>query len=428
MSYLWHDVFCSRQVWFMLNLSFAVVIHVLGTFHHKRVVYLDRVLILLVKYILLHSVLFLLLTSFIDALPSIRTVFNFYCTFSILLSLWWIISRKMLKWYRSKGYNYKRIVIIGGGESGAGLRLMEEMEKDQGYGYHIMGFFDSENLSDNIYYKGDIDKVEDFLAENIIDEIYCSIPENDRNELKQIISLAERNSIDFFYVPQLSRYISRQFEIENFGTLPVLSIHPQPLNNPVNRAVKRLFDLIVSSLFLVISPIIFIPIAIGVKLSSPGPVFFRQKRTGYRGKSFTCLKFRSMRVNDKSDTLQATKDDPRMTKFGMFLRRTSLDELPQFINVFCGDMSIVGPRPHMVMQTHEYSELIEKYMLRHKIKPGITGWAQVNGFRGPTKDLWKMEKRVEYDVWYAENWNLMLDIKIMILTVLDLIKGEKNAL
>lgn len=425
---LWHDAFYSRTVWLMLNLAFAVVIYALNTFHHKRVVYLDRVFILLVKYILLHAVIFLMLVSFIHALPSPESVLIFYCLFTILLSLWWIVSRKLLKWYRGKGYNYKRIVVIGGGKSGAGIRLMEELEKDQGYGYHIMGFFDSENLTNNIYYKGDIDKVEDFLTVNIIDEIYCAIPENDRNELKHIINLAERNAIDFYYVPQLNRYISRRFEIENIGIMPILSIHPQPLNNPVNKAIKRLFDLVFSSLFLIISPLIFIPIAIGVKLSSPGPVFFKQERTGYRGKSFMCIKFRSMKINDNSDTMQATEDDPRKTKFGNFLRKTSLDELPQFINVFCGDMSIVGPRPHMVQQTQEYSELINKYMLRHTIRPGITGWAQVNGFRGPTDEIWKMEKRVEYDVWYAENWNFMLDIKIIFLTIINVISGGINAL
>lgn len=425
---LWHDAFCCRTVWLMLNISFSIVIYVLGTFHHKRVIYIDRVLILLSKYILLHSVIFLMLVSFIDSLPQATSIFLFYGVFFVLLSLWWTVSRKLLKWYRSKGYNYKRIVVIGGGQSGAGLRLIDELEKDQGYGYHIMGFFDSVDPGENPYYKGDIDKVTEFVTANNIDEIYCAIPENDRNELKDIINLAESNDIDFFYIPQLSKYISRRFEIEDYGTMPVLSIHAQPLNNPFNKAVKRLFDLIVSVLFLIISPILFIPIAIGIKLSSPGPVFFRQKRTGYRGKSFTCLKFRSMKVNDSSDTLQATENDPRNTKFGNFLRKTSLDELPQFINVFKGEMSIVGPRPHMISQTNQYSELIDKYMLRHTIKPGITGWAQVNGYRGPTEQLWKMEKRVEYDVWYTENWNFMLDLKIIFLTAINFFKDWKNAL
>lgn len=412
----------------MLNLSFLVVVYVLSTLHDKRVVYLDRVLMLLVKYILLHVVMFLMLFFFVDNVISWKTVALFYCIFTISLATWWIVSRKLLKWYRSKGFNYKKIVIIGGGESGAGVRLMQQLEQDQGYGYHIVGFFNDEPASEIPFYRGGIADVEQFVDENVVDEIYCAIPENKRQELQKIINLAEKNAIDFFYVPQFSKYISRRFEIETFGTVPVMSIHPHPLQNPFNKAIKRGFDLLVSSIVLLFSPILFLPIAIGVKLSSPGPVFFKQKRTGYRGKSFNCLKFRSMRVNDKSDTQQATKDDPRKTKFGNFIRKTSLDELPQFINVFIGDMSIVGPRPHMVQQTQEYSELIDKYMLRHTIKPGITGWAQVNGFRGPTEELWKMEKRVELDAWYAENWNLMLDIKIMFLTILNAIIGEKNAI
>ncbi|MBR0023389.1 MAG: undecaprenyl-phosphate glucose phosphotransferase [Muribaculaceae bacterium] len=423
-----HQPFYGKPIWLMLNLSFLAVVYVLSTLHDKRVVYIDRVLMLLVKYMLLHAVIFLMLLSLVDESVSWKTLALFYTIFALTLATWWIVSRKLLKWYRSKGFNYRKIVIIGGGTSGAGMRLMQQLKEDEGYGYHIVGFFDDEPVNDLDAYRGGVNELESFIEKNSIDEIYCAIPENDRQELQHIINIAERNAIDFYYVPQFSKYISRRFEVETFGTVPVMSIHPHPLQNPFNKAIKRGFDLLVSSVVLLFSPIVFLPIAIGVKLSSPGPVFFRQERTGYRGKSFQCLKFRSMRVNDKSDSLQATKDDPRKTKFGNFIRKTSLDELPQFINVFKGDMSIVGPRPHMVQQTQEYSELIDKYMLRHTIKPGITGWAQVNGFRGPTDELWKMEKRVELDVWYAENWNFMLDIKIMFLTVFNAIRGEQNAL
>lgn len=167
--------------------------------------------------------------------------------------------------------------------------------------------------------------------------------------------------------------------------------------------------------------------SIVIKLTSPGPVFFKQERTGLRGEPFMCYKFRTMRVNRESDTMQATRNDPRKTKFGNFLRKSNIDELPQFFNVWKGEMSIVGPRPHMIKHTEAYSALIDKYMLRHTIKPGITGWAQVNGYRGQTDELWKMEKRVEYDVWYAENWNFMLDMKIIFLTVVNMFKGEQNA-
>lgn len=182
-----------------------------------------------------------------------------------------------------------------------------------------------------------------------------------------------------------------------------------------------------SATVLLFSPLVFIPVAIAIKLSSPGPIFFKQKRTGYRGREFYCYKFRTMRVNKSADTQQATKNDPRKTRVGDFLRRTSIDELPQFINVFIGNMSVVGPRPHMLKHTEQYSHLIKKYMVRHYIKPGITGWAQINGFRGQTEELWQMEQRVEHDVWYIEHWNPLLDLKIIFRTVTNAIHGEKNA-
>ena len=191
--------------------------------------------------------------------------------------------------------------------------------------------------------------------------------------------------------------------------------------------LKRAFDLLLTLPVIILSPLWVLPIAIGIKLSSPGPVFFRQTRTGIRGRDFTCYKFRTMRANADADKLQATENDPRKTRFGDFLRRSSLDELPQFFNVLLGNMSLVGPRPHMVSQTEDYSRLISKYMVRHAVKPGISGWAQVNGYRGGTKHLWQMEKRVEYDVWYIHNWNIFLDIKIVFLTIFNAFKGESNA-
>ena len=174
-------------------------------------------------------------------------------------------------------------------------------------------------------------------------------------------------------------------------------------------------------------PFIYIFVAIVTKITSPGPVFFKQKRNGLNGKEFYCYKFRSMKVNRDADTVQATKDDPRKTKFGNFLRKSSIDELPQFINVLKGDMSVVGPRPHMLKHTEEYSALINKYMVRHFIKPGITGWAQVNGCRGETKELSQMEDRIRKDIWYVENWSFWLDLRIIYMTVRNAIHGEDNA-
>jgi putative colanic acid biosynthesis UDP-glucose lipid carrier transferase len=241
------------------------------------------------------------------------------------------------------------------------------------------------------------------------------------------VKITDDNVLPFYYVPQLSKYVSRNFAITRIGSMPVLTLLHNPLKNPFNSAVKRTFDILFSSIVLLLSPIIFIPVAIGIKLSSPGPIFFKQERTGHLGRSFNCYKFRTMRVNASADTAQATKDDPRKTKFGDFLRRSSIDELPQFFNVWRGDMSVVGPRPHMLKHTELYSSIISSYMVRHVVRPGITGWAQVNGYRGITDELWKMEKRVECDVWYIEHWNFFLDLKIIVRTVFNAIGGESNA-
>ena len=208
----------------------------------------------------------------------------------------------------------------------------------------------------------------------------------------------------------------------------MLSIRCEPLESLENRIIKRTFDVICSGLFLItVFPFVYIFFGIAIKLSSPGPVFFKQKRSGEDGREFWCYKFRSMKVNTQCDTLQATENDPRKTRIGEIMRKTSVDELPQFINVLKGDMSIVGPRPHMLKHTEEYSNLINKFMVRHFVKPGITGWAQVTGYRGETKELWQMEGRVQRDIWYIEHWTFLLDLYIMYKTVYNAIRGEKEA-
>jgi putative colanic acid biosynthesis UDP-glucose lipid carrier transferase len=201
-----------------------------------------------------------------------------------------------------------------------------------------------------------------------------------------------------------------------------------PLNNAFNRAIKRIFDIVFSSIFLVtLFPVIYAVLGAIIKLSSRGPVFFVQERTGKLGETFKCYKFRSMLVNSEAHTKQATSDDIRITRIGRFMRKSNLDELPQFINVLKGEMSVVGPRPHMLLHTEEYSRLINKYMSRHLIKPGITGWAQVNGCRGELRTVEDMANRVEKDIWYSEHWNFLLDIYIILRTIACMIRGEENA-
>lgn len=211
-------------------------------------------------------------------------------------------------------------------------------------------------------------------------------------------------------------------------TIPVISLRYEPLQHFSNRFMKRSFDLIFSSLVLVLLfPFILLIFGTLIKLSSKGPIFFKQKRTGINGKEFYCYKFRSMKLNDVANSKSATVNDPRVTKIGQFMRKTSVDELPQFLNVFKGEMSIVGPRPHMIQHTSLYSMLIDRFMVRHLVKPGITGWAQVSGFRGETKILADMEGRVRKDVWYIENWSFFLDVKIIFLTIVNVIIGEERA-
>ena len=230
-------------------------------------------------------------------------------------------------------------------------------------------------------------------------------------------------------VPDFMRFITRSVSLSFLdNSIPIVSLREEPLRKGYNQLLKRTFDILVSLGFcLTIFPILFIILAPIIKYTSKGPIFFKQKRTGENGNEFYCLKFRTMEVNADADNVQATKGDSRVTPIGAFLRKTNLDEMPQFLNVLIGDMSIVGPRPHMLKHTEMYSQLIDKYMVRHFAKPGITGWAQVTGYRGETKELSEMEGRVKQDVWYIENWTFWLDIKIIFKTVKNMLKGEEKA-
>ena len=274
-----------------------------------------------------------------------------------------------------------------------------------------------------------VDEALPWLKRHPVNEVYCCLS-TDRylEEIFPIMDYCENNFVRFYYVPNLRNYMKRAMNLELLGNVPILYIREEPLRQVSNRFVKRAFDVTVSGVFLcTLFPFVYLFVALGIKLTSKGPVFFIQERSGENGRTFGCIKFRSMRVNDEADRVQATKNDPRKTRFGSFLRKSSIDELPQFINVLKGEMSIVGPRPHMLQHTELYSKLVNKYMVRHLIKPGITGWAQVTGYRGETHELSQMEGRVRRDIWYLENWSLLLDIRIMLLTVWNALKRDENA-
>jgi putative colanic acid biosynthesis UDP-glucose lipid carrier transferase len=240
--------------------------------------------------------------------------------------------------------------------------------------------------------------------------------------------VAETNMIRFKFVPDFQLFVNRNTHIDFINDIPILSLRSEPLDDITARIKKRVFDIVFSLLVTVLLLSWLVPLmAILIKLSSKGPVFFVQLRSGRDNKSFNCYKFRTLRVNREADTKQVTQNDNRITKLGAFLRKTNIDELPQFFNVIIGNMSVVGPRPHMLRHTEDYSRVLNEYMIRHFVKPGVTGWAQVNGFRGEIREKEQLRKRIEHDIFYLENWNLWFDLRVIFLTIWVTIKGDKNA-
>lgn len=345
--------------------------------------------------------------------------------------LWHLLLRFIIARLREKGLNHFQVVLVGTGEKLDELfGYMRSTKAEKGF--EVMGVFtenESDHLPEGAKHLGCLDKIPSYLKETHPMALYCALsPETKHQEVTAIIGECEKQMVRFKFVPSMEGYPPRKLAIETIGSVNVLSLFDEPLNNPGARIVKRIMDILVSGLFLVtLYPFVWLFCAIGIKISSPkGPILFRQKRTGYEGAEFDCLKFRSMHPSSDADTKQATKDDNRVFRFGKFLRRSSLDELPQFINVFRGDMSIVGPRPHMLYHTDVYSDLISDYMVRHLAKPGITGWAQVNGCRGETKELSQMKARVEKDIWYIENWSVDLDISIFFITIWQILTRKSD--
>ena len=262
-----------------------------------------------------------------------------------------------------------------------------------------------------------------------VKDIYVSLEPHRMSEVKTFLEVADKHCLRVKFIPDMASTLATPYTISYVGDeFPVISLRKEPLESVSNRFKKRAFDIIFSlGVIIFLMSWLYPLIAILIKLQSKGPVLFKQQRSGRNDEPFWCYKFRSMRVNNDSDKKQATKDDNRITPIGKFLRKSSLDELPQFFNVLLGNMSVVGPRPHMLSHTEEYRAIINQFMVRHFLKPGITGWAQVNGFRGETKEDGAMQKRVQHDIWYLENWTAMLEVKIVFMTVINMIKGEDNA-
>jgi putative colanic acid biosynthesis UDP-glucose lipid carrier transferase len=329
-----------------------------------------------------------------------------------------------LKKYRIiTGSNFRNAVIIG--YTPEAIKLKELFGTRNDYGYRFLGFFSDKKSNQNI--KGKVEDLKPFVIENKVDEIYCSLNEITNEQLKDLVDFADENNKAIKFIPDTKEIFSKNLRIDYYEFFPVLSLQKTMLHEPSTKAFKRAFD-IVFSLFVIFGLLSWmVPLlAILIKLESKGPVFFKQGRPGLDEKEFFCYKFRSMKMN-KTTEREASKNDPRVTRIGRFMRKTSIDEMPQFLNVLLGEMAVVGPRPHLWSQNKVYGNRIKKYMVRHYVKPGITGLAQVRGFRGEIETEEDMINRIKFDVFYIENWSLVLDLKIIVQTVVNIFKGEDKA-
>jgi putative colanic acid biosynthesis UDP-glucose lipid carrier transferase len=356
-----------------------------------------------------------------------------YATRSLMLfdarvMAWWALATPALQWMATFGgrkllrhvagqpENRRTAVVVGAGA--LGVKVANAFRARGDIGMHFLGYFD-DRAAERVDAKaaglrlGDLRQLAPYVRENGVQEIYVTLPLGSQPRIVQLLELVQGTTASVFFVPDVFGISIIQGRLRDMNGVPVVGLCETPFTG-TNMLVKRVSDLVLASLILLLIAPLLLAIALGVKLTSPGPAIFRQRRNGLDGEEITVYKFRSMHtMDDGSVVRQATKDDPRITRLGAFLRRTSLDELPQFLNVLQGSMSIVGPRPHAVAHNEQYRQLVKAYMVRHKVKPGITGWAQIHGHRGETDTVEKMQARVEYDLEYLRNWSLALDLKII---------------
>ncbi|GGD03445.1 undecaprenyl-phosphate glucose phosphotransferase [Hyunsoonleella pacifica] len=354
---------------------------------------------------------------------------SFYLTgVYAFLCVQFVLFRLVFRWartqYRSKAFKKSKVVVVGWDKN---LKKVRQIFDSSEHNYEYVGFFDNKK-SKSPTYLGAIENCFEYIFENDIQEVFCIASRLSKNEIKSLMSIADNSFKRIRIIPDNKEFFSRAMSIELYGAVPVLNLRASQLELEYANLVKRSFDIVFSSfviLFILswLTPLVYIL----QKLDSKGPLFFKQKRNGVNKNSFLCYKFRSMTESKESDTKMASKNDMRVTRLGKILRKTSIDELPQFFNVLKGDMSVVGPRPHMQLHTEQYQEYVDKYLVRHFLKPGITGLAQVKGYRGEILKMSDIVNRVRFDIFYMEKWSLRLDMFIIYLTVYNIFKGEEKA-
>lgn len=392
-------------------------------FHQIRIVFLAW------GAVIVSGILLLFLLKFSEAFSRAWLAYWFVLGV-VLILLIRLLAYWSLRVMRSKGYNYRSVVIIGAGD--LGKEVLQRVSRSAWTGFKVVAIFDDNKdlQGGNIFgvsVKTEVENIRGYVSDNNIDEVWLALPLNAEERMKSLVDQLSSTSVNVRLIPDIFGLSILNHGFTEIAGMPVVDLCTSPMVG-FNRVVKSIEDKVLAFIILLSITPLLLGIAIAIKLTSKGPVFFKQKRHGWDGKIITVYKFRSMKENRgfNGSVTQAIKKDPRITKLGAFLRRTSLDELPQFYNVLQGRMSIVGPRPHAVAHNEHYKEVVDQYMLRHKVKPGITGWAQINGWRGETDTLDKMQKRVEFDLFYIENWSLWFDLKIIFLTIF---KGfvNKNA-
>lgn len=414
---------------FVCNLIWLFSAYMLGLYSENTIQKVELIYRGTWRSILVHAVLFLTFLVFSKDTGLSR---SFFLLFYGILAGGFILSRfigTIVETVLRKHFKIRKPVAVLG-HNKAGMRLAAFFEENKN-NFQFNGFLNEEDrayVDENGQLLPSAREQIQTAAVRGVKEVYVSLTPARMSEVGHLVQEAERQCVRLKFVPDLSSGIAAPFQMNYMGEFPVISIRKEPLEDIENRFKKRFFDIAFSLLVIIgILSWLYPILAVIIKLQSPGPVLFKQLRSGRDNQPFWCYKFRSMRMNNDSETRQASKDDDRITPVGKFLRKTSLDELPQFFNVLIGNMSVIGPRPHMLSHTEQYRKLIDQYMVRQFLKPGISGWAQVHGYRGETKDSSLMEKRVEHDIWYMENWSTMLDIKIIFMTIINAVKGEENA-
>ena len=409
-----------------ITLFWVIISYFLGFYKVYRFTKVLRILTLLARQFFMFTLGYFAYFGVFREGQVVNNQFLILSSIFVSVTFFKLLSFFLLKRYRALGNNFRTTVILGFDESAK--KIIKIFESKANMGYKFLGFF-SDREHKNQSYLGKIYDVFDFVTKNEVDQIYCSLSSLSKSQITEINKFSIEKSITLKLIPDSSELYSKNQEIEFYDdTITILNVKKLPFEFAENFYIKRIFDVIFSLFICLFFLSWIIPILwVLVKFESKGPLIFKQQREGLNGNKFVCYKFRSMKINDLSDQVHATKNDERVTKIGAFLRKTSMDELPQFFNVLSGDMSVVGPRPHLESLSIIYQKEVQDYLKRHIVKPGITGLAQVSGYRGEIKKKSDIKNRVRLDIFYIENWSLFLDIKIIIKTILNVFKGEEKA-